>query len=39
MYRALPEPFRFKSIERIHLPSREEREQALKNAHYNMFAL
>ncbi len=39
MQRALPEPFRFKAIERIHLPAREDRERALKEAHFNMFAL
>ena len=39
MQHALPEPFRFKAIERIHLPSAEEREQALKEANFNMFAL
>jgi tryptophanase len=34
-----PEPFRIKVIESIRLPSREEREIALKDAGYNVFSL
>lgn len=33
------EPFRTKMIERIYLPSREEREIKIKEAHYNLFML
>lgn len=33
------EPFRIKVVEPIHLSSREEREEYLKNAHYNPFLL
>lgn len=34
-----PEPFRIKMVETIEIPSREEREQKIKEANYNMFAL
>lgn len=34
-----PEPFRIKVIESIRLPSREERETALKEAGYNLFSM
>lgn len=33
------EPFRIKSVERIHQISREERERALERVHYNLFSL
>jgi tyrosine phenol-lyase len=35
----VPEPWRIKSVEPIRLPSPAERERALRNAAYNMFAL
>ncbi len=34
-----PEPFRIKMVEPIHLISKQDRHDALKRAHYNMFAL
>jgi tryptophanase len=34
-----PEPFRIKTIERIHRISREARAQALERTHYNLFGL
>lgn len=35
----LPEPFRIKMVETIKMLTREEREEAIKNAHYNLFNL
>jgi tryptophanase len=35
----VPEPFRIKMVEPIHLIPRQERSRALKHAHYNIFAL
>ena len=34
-----PEPFRIKMVEPVHIPGKEEREQALERARYNMFGL
>ena len=34
-----PEPFRIKMVEPIHLINREEREESLQKAHYNVFGL
>jgi len=34
-----PEPFRIRMVEPVRVPNEEEREQALKRAHYNMFGL
>jgi uncharacterized repeat protein (TIGR01451 family) len=39
MARYIPEPFRIKMVEPIPLPSRAEREAALKRAGYNLFGL
>ena len=36
-YRTVIEPFTIKSVETLHLTSREEREQYLEEAHYNVF--
>lgn len=35
----LPEPFRIKMVETIKVLTRKEREEAIKNAHYNLFNL
>nr|WP_307990927.1 tryptophanase [uncultured Niameybacter sp.] len=35
----LPEPFRIKMVETIKMLNREEREEAIKKAHYNLFNL
>lgn len=37
--RYIPEPFRIKMVETIHVPSREERIQKIREAHYNVFNL
>ncbi|AER67060.1 Tryptophanase [Thermovirga lienii DSM 17291] len=34
-----PEPFRIRMVEPVRVPNEEEREEALKKAHYNMFGL
>ncbi|MDN5318377.1 MAG: tryptophanase [Thermovirga sp.] len=34
-----PEPFRIRMVEPVRVPNDEEREEALKKAHYNMFGL
>ena len=34
-----PEPFRIKSVEPLRILTREEREEKIKAAHYNVFAL
>jgi len=38
-YRTVIEPFTIKSVETLRLTSREEREQYLKKAHYNLFKI
>jgi tryptophanase len=38
-YRTIIEPFRIHSTQAIHLPSRDEREQALQRAGFNLFGL
>ena len=38
-YRTVIEPFTIKSVEPLRLTSREEREQYLKEAHYNLFKI
>lgn len=35
----VPEPFRIKMVETIHMLSRQEREDKIKEAHYNLFGL
>ena len=35
----LPEPFRIKMVETIKMLTREEREEAIKKANYNLFNL
>lgn len=37
--RIMPEPYRIKMVEPVKVPDRDEREEALKRAHYNMFGL
>ena len=37
--RTIIEPFRIKSVEPIRWTTREEREQLLRDAHYNLFLL
>ena len=38
-FRTIIDPFRIKSVEPLHFTTREEREQALKRVHYNLFGL
>ena len=38
-YRTVIEPFIIKSVQTLRLTSREEREQYLKEAHYNVFLI
>ncbi|HOO62754.1 MAG TPA: beta-eliminating lyase-related protein, partial [Synergistaceae bacterium] len=37
--RIMPEPFRIKMVEPVSVPDKEQREEALKRGHYNMFGL
>ena len=37
--KAIPEPFKIKSVERINLPDREEREKRIREAGFNVFFL
>ncbi len=37
--KAVPEPFKIKTVERINLPSREEREKQIRKAGFNVFSL
>lgn len=39
MIKYVPEPFRIKSVERIKMTTREERERNIAAAHYNLFNL
>lgn len=39
MPKFIPEPYRIKMVERIKMTTREEREQYIKDAHYNLFRL
>ena len=39
MAKYIPEPFRIKMVEKINILTRQEREQKIKEAHYNLFGL
>ena len=39
MMKYIPEPFRIKSVEPLKILTRQEREERLKKADYNVFAL
>lgn len=39
MSKYIPEPFRIKTVERIKVPTRDEREARIREAHYNLFGL
>jgi len=39
MFKTIIEPFRIKSVERIRMTTREERERLVRAAHYNVFTL
>ncbi|MDO5716859.1 MAG: tryptophanase [Tissierellia bacterium] len=39
MAKYVPEPFRIKMVEKIKMTTREEREEAIRKAHYNLFNL
>ena len=38
-FQTIIEPFRIKSVEPVRLTTQEERHQAVREAHYNLFAL